>query len=103
MYKFAQKESLDLKVENYTGDMMPSRKKKKKHRLSMHFRKIQSNKENSSSHDSNFTPCTHPPAQQCDENCPCVGAKNFCEKFCRCSLDCELLEVSVIAVKFFSV
>ncbi|KAL1457433.1 hypothetical protein WDU94_007666 [Cyamophila willieti] len=35
--------------------------------------------EDSANHVHNFTPCS----------CPCVSAQNFCEKFCKCSFDCQ--------------
>lgn len=80
----------NLKQEDFLIELSPPRKKKKEQRSwSKQFRRIQSNKENSKNHDNNYTPCTHPPSVKCDQSCPCVEAQNFCEKFCRCSADCE--------------
>jgi len=91
VYVFAQKELSDCPQEDHHHhiiDNTPPRKKKKKHRLwSIHCRKFQLKKDDTSNHVYNYTPCDHP-RLPCDQTCPCVMAQNFCEKFCNCSSDC---------------
>uniref|UniRef100_H2YDH4 [histone H3]-lysine(27) N-trimethyltransferase n=1 Tax=Ciona savignyi TaxID=51511 RepID=H2YDH4_CIOSA len=64
-------------------------KKKRKHRLwSIHARRVQQKKDNSTSHVYNYQPCHHP-GQVCDSSCQCVALGNYCEKFCQCASDCH--------------
>ena len=35
-----------------------------------------------------YMPCHHP-GRPCDQDCPCVEKKYFCEKFCQCGPDCR--------------
>ena len=61
----------------------------------MHFRKVQVRRDNSSNHMHNYIPCDHP-GQRCDDTCRCIMGHNFCEKYCQCSMDCELISLTSI-------
>ncbi|KAJ8913638.1 hypothetical protein NQ315_007355 [Exocentrus adspersus] len=89
VYKFAQEETADI-LEAVSSPTLcsPPRKKKKQSFWSTHYRKIQMKKNTESNRVYNYAPCNHP-GQGCDENCPCVDTRNFCEKFCVCNRDCQ--------------
>lgn len=62
-------------------------RKKKRRRWSTHLRKFQLKREEDQHNLRNYMPCDHP-GKSCDVDCPCVQSRNFCEKFCNCSIDC---------------
>lgn len=64
------------------------KKKKNMRSWSHHHRKIQSRLDGQATYQYNYQPCHHP-GKPCDNSCPCVTARNFCEKFCNCSPDCQ--------------
>ena len=71
------------------GRRFPNKKKKRNMRSwSHHHRKIQSKLEGQATYQYNYQPCLHP-GKPCDSSCPCVASRNFCEKYCNCSPDCQ--------------
>ena len=55
---------------------------------SHHHHKIQQKLEGQATYQYHYQPCDHP-SKPCDATCPCVGSRNFCEKYCHCSVDCQ--------------
>ncbi|XP_076805725.1 histone-lysine N-methyltransferase EZH2-like isoform X2 [Clavelina lepadiformis] len=97
VFAFALKESASLTTQQGSGTIaldhetieLSPPKKKRKHRLwSLHARRVQQKRDNSSSHVYNYQPCNHI-GQPCDNSCQCVALGNFCEKFCQCVSDCH--------------
>mgnify|MGYP000998720228 CR=1 FL=1 len=79
-------------VESFDGDgnhynNQGPRKKKRRRAWSTHLRKFQMKREEDQHNLRNYIPCDHP-GKSCDSDCPCVGSRNFCEKFCNCAPDC---------------
>lgn len=80
-------ESIDGDGYNITNSHSHGPRKKKRRRWSTHMRKFQLKREDDQHNLRNYMPCDHP-GKSCDSDCPCVQSRNFCEKFCNCSIDC---------------
>ncbi|XP_074112101.1 histone-lysine N-methyltransferase E(z)-like isoform X2 [Cotesia typhae] len=88
VYKFALQEGHDIPTEKIEK-LSPPRVVKAKQRVwSIRFRKKQLLKNEDKSYLCGYEPCDHPD-KECDESCSCVVSQNFCEKYCKCSRECE--------------
>jgi histone-lysine N-methyltransferase EZH2 len=91
LYQYGRRVSAELLRLNGEAQerQLPSKKKKRNMRTwSHHHRKIQSKLEGQASSRYHYNPCLHP-GKPCESSCPCVGTRNFCEKYCYCSLECQ--------------
>ncbi|CAB0004651.1 unnamed protein product [Nesidiocoris tenuis] len=93
VYHFAQNDPSTSVLDTEVHDSTPPRKKKKKQHTrlwSVHSRKNAQKKDSGSNQLHHYTPCDHP-GRPCDNQCPCTlgSSQNYCEKFCKCSDDCQ--------------
>eukprot|EP00731_Ephydatia_muelleri_P024839 Em0016g1110a len=89
IYDYTQAVTTNVTLDPAEIKILTTKKRKKNMRSwSHHHHKIQQKLEGQATYQYQYQPCDHP-NKPCDATCPCVGSRNFCEKYCHCSADCQ--------------